>query len=87
MRLCRENHIDQGFSRIRNPKTNGKAERVLRTVMEQWHHKTHFISSAHRNNELERFVNYYNLVKPHSGLTGLTPMEKLIEYFFPLSCK
>jgi len=28
-------------------------------------------------------VNYYNTVKPHKGIDNLTPMEKLIEYFYP----
>jgi len=83
MRLCIVNKVNQGFTRVRTPRTNGKAERVIRTLMEQWHNKTHFTSSAHRKNELKRFVNYYNLVKPHRSLDGLTPMEKLIEYFYP----
>jgi transposase InsO family protein len=51
--------------------------------MELWHQKTHFSSSAHRQNELKRFINYYNGVKPHKGIGGLTPEEKLIQYFFP----
>ena len=51
--------------------------------MEMWHDKTHFNSSAHRENELKRFVNYYNWVKPHKGIDGLTPGEKLINYFIP----
>lgn len=83
MRLCRENHIEQRFTKVKNPKTNGKAERVLRTIMEMWHDKTIFASSAHRKTELKRFVNYYNSVKPHKAIGGLTPMEKLIEYFYP----
>jgi transposase InsO family protein len=29
------------------------------------------------------FVNYYNTVKPHKGIGNLTPMEKLINYFYP----
>jgi len=48
-----------------------------------WHEKLEFASSAHRKNELRRFINYYNLVKPHKGIDGLTPIEKLIEYFYP----
>lgn len=83
MKLCKEHKIEQKFTRVRNPKTNGKAERVIRTIMELWHNKTIFNSSAHRKTELKRFINYYNGVKPHKGIEGLTPEEKLIQYFFP----
>lgn len=83
MQICKEQSINQKFTQVRRPQTNGKAERVIRTLMEMWHEKNIFKSSAHRKNELIRFVNYYNSVKPHKGISGLTPMEKLIEYFFP----
>lgn len=83
MLLCKEHKIEQRFSRIRNPRTNGKAERVIRTIMEMRHDKTQFASPAHRKTELIRFVNYYNTVKPHASLNGLTPIEKLIDYFYP----
>jgi len=83
MMTCQQNGIEQGFTRVKRPQTNGKAERVLRTIMEMWHHKTRFTSSVHRKTELKRFVNFYNTVKPHMGIDGLTPMEKLLEYFFP----
>jgi transposase InsO family protein len=83
MTLCRDQRIEQRFTKVRNPKTNGKAERVIKTIMELWHQKTHFSSLAHRKNELRRFINYYNGVKPHKGIGGLTPEEKLIQYFFP----
>jgi len=81
--LCKEHQIEQRFTKIRNPKTNGKAESVIRTIMEMWHQKTHFASPAHRKTELIRFVNYYNSLKPHSSLNALTPIEKLIDYFYP----
>jgi len=83
MLKCKEHKIEQGFTKVKSPKTNGKAERVIRTIMEMWHDKTHFNSSAHRMNELKRFINYYNWVKPHKGIDGLTPGEKLINYFYP----
>jgi len=85
MRTCEKNKIEQRFTKVRRPQTNGKAERVIRTLMEMWHNKIEFKSSAHRKNELKRFINYYNLVKPHKSIDGLTPMEKLISYFFPKS--
>lgn len=83
MKLCRENKIEQRFTKVRCPKTNGKAERAIRTVMDMWHNKTEFKSRQHRKTELIRFVNYYNTVKPHKGIDNQTPMEKLINYFYP----
>ena len=83
MQLCKEQGIEQGFTKVKHPKTNGKAERVIRTIMELWHDKTRFASSAHRKTELKRFIHYYNGVRPHKSLGGRTPEEKLIEYFYP----
>ncbi len=83
MKLCLENNIEQRFTRVKTPRTNGKAERVIRTIMELWHNKTRFCSFAHRKTELKRFINYYNGVKPHKGINGLTPEEKLLHYFYP----
>jgi transposase InsO family protein len=83
MKLCTEHMIEQRFTRVRTPRTNGKAERVIRTLMDMWHTKTVFKDRNHRKKELIRFVNYYNTVKPHSGIGGRTPMEQLINYFYP----
>ena len=83
MTLCRKQKIEQRFTKVKTPRTNGKAERVIKTIMDLWHNKTRFSSSTHRQNELRRFINYYNEVKPHKGIGGLTPEEKLIQYFYP----
>jgi transposase InsO family protein len=83
MKLCSEHRIEQRFTKVKTPRTNGKAERVIRTLMEMWHEKTHFKSRVHRKTELIRFVNWYNTVKPHKGINDLTPMEQLINYFYP----
>lgn len=83
MKLCKKNGIEQRFTKVKTPKTNGKAERVIRTLMEMWHTTHTFKSRNHRKVELIRFVNYYNTVKPHKGINNCTPMEKLIEYFYP----
>jgi len=83
MQLCLNNQIEQRFTKVKCPQTNGKAERVIRTIMDMWHKKTIFNSRAHRQTELIRFINFYNTVKPHKSLNNKTPMETLIEYFYP----
>lgn len=82
-KLCQENKIEQRYTKVKHPYTNGKAERVIRTIIDMWHSKTEFNSRAHRKTELIRFVNWYNTVKPHKGINDMTPMEKLIDYFYP----
>ena len=83
VKLCQDNSIEQRFTKVRHPYTNGKAERVIRTIMDMWHNKTRFKSRQHRKTELIRFINFYNTVKPHKGIDGRTPLEKLIDYFYP----
>jgi len=79
--FCHNRGIGQKFTKVKRPQTNGKAERVIRTLIEMWHDKTTFTSREHRNQELIRFINFYNTVKPHKGIDNQTPYEKLTEYF------
>jgi transposase InsO family protein len=83
MKLCAAHKVEQRFTKVKTPRTNGKAERVIRTLMDMWHSKTRFKDRAHRKIELVRFVNWYNTVKPHKGIGDRTPMEQLINYFYP----
>lgn len=79
--VCCQNDIVQKFTRIARPQTNGKAERVIRTLMEMWHDQQTFADAQQRRRDLRRFVNFYNTVKPHSSLKGNTPFEVLETYF------
>jgi transposase InsO family protein len=79
--LCKAQGIGQKFTRVKRPQTNGKAERVIKTLMEMWHEKNLFDSRADRRMGLARFVNFYNTVKPHKGINNLTPYELLTDYF------
>jgi transposase InsO family protein len=81
VKACRQYKINQKFTRVARPQTNGKAERVIRTILEMWHDKTIFASEEQRRTELRRFLNFYNTVKPHKGIDNLTPYEKLERYF------
>ena len=79
--ICRNNHINQKFTKPARPQTNGKAERVIRTLMEGWH-CAKFKGRDDKNRQLCRYINYYNSVKPHKGIDDKTPYEQLIEFFF-----
>lgn len=82
-RACKACGIGQKFTRFNRPQSNGKAERVIRTLMDMWHNQERFTSRQQRQTSLIRFVNYYNTVKPHKGINNMTPYEKLIKYFYP----
>ncbi len=84
---CKQHGIGQKFTRINRPQTNGKAERVIRTLMDMWHNPTCFKDSADRRIQLARFINFYNTVKPHKGLNNATPYEILNAYFNQPLCK
>lgn len=90
IKACYRHNINQKFTKVGRPQTNGKAERVIRTLMQMWHDKTEFNDSNHRKQELDRFLNFYNTVKPHAALVKkdgqgktqtFTPYEWLKLYF------
>ena len=80
--LCQEQGVGQKFTRCNRPQTNGKAERVIRTLMDMWHTKEQFTDRKQRQISMLRFINFYNTVKPHKGIDGMTPYEKLLEHFY-----
>jgi len=79
--LSQAQGIAQKFTRVKRPQTNGKEERVIKTLMDMWHEKHIFDSRQDRQITLARFVNFYNTVKPHAGINNMTPCELLPEYF------
>lgn len=79
VRWCRERGVTQHFTKPRTPKTNGKAERVIRTLMEEWHRKNRFASREERRFSLYAYVDWYNHERKH-GTLGMTPAEKLAQY-------
>lgn len=66
------------FTRPYRPQTNGKVERWIRTVLSESLYVEVFSSSAEREVALHRFVRYYNDERPHLGLGGQTPRQRLV---------
>lgn len=59
------------------PKTNGKAERFIQTLLREWAYAKPYASSGRRKAALEPFIDRYNRRRPHASLAGRSPIEAL----------
>jgi len=60
------------------PQTNGKAERFIKTMLDEWAYAKLYTSNEARLSRLSRWLRYYNHHRPHSALDGHTPMDVLV---------
>ena len=59
------------------PRTNGKAERFIRTMLAEWAYVRPYGSSRARTATLPRWLHYYNWHRPHTSLHGRPPITRL----------
>jgi transposase InsO family protein len=59
------------------PRTNGKAERFIQTLLREWAYAKAYQSSGRRNAALAPFVHRYNHRRPHASLAGRSPAYAL----------
>ena len=71
-------HLAQRFTRPYTPRTNGKAERFIQTLLREWAYRIAYPSSAHRTAVLERWLHYYNWHRRHSALNGRPPISRVL---------
>jgi len=65
------------FTRPYTPKTNGKAERFIQTLLREWAYGLAHPSSNARNRDLPRWLDWFNRSRPHSALNGLPPLSRV----------
>ncbi len=56
------------------PHTNGKAERLIRTLLNEWAYAHPYLSNQARLSLLPRWLAFYNGHRPHTGLGGRSPL-------------
>ena len=78
-RACHALGIRHLFTRPYRPRTNGKAERFIRTMLDGWAYKRPYTTSAERRTALAGFLTHYNTQRPHRSLNRQTPSERLAE--------
>ena len=59
------------------PRTNGKAERFIRTMLGGWAYGAIYRTSDERRNALPGWLDFYNRQRPHRSLGRQTPIERL----------
>ena len=72
-----------GIRHIRNrpyrPQTNGKAERLIRTLLSEWAYAAVYGSSVERTSALAGWLERYNTRRRHGALGHRPPIERLRE--------
>ena len=57
------------------PQTNGKAERVIQTLLNEWAYARPYMTNREREDALPVFVDFYNRQRPHTALGGRSPLD------------
>jgi transposase InsO family protein len=77
--VCAENRIRHTFTRPYRPRTNGKAERFIKTMTERWAYGAIYGSSDERTAALPGWLLHYNTRRKHGGISKKTPEARLNE--------
>ena len=77
-RLCRSAGLRHLRIRPYTPRTNGKAERFIQTLLREWAYRRAYPSSQQRTEALPAWLYYYNQERGHSALHGRPPISRLL---------
>lgn len=74
---CRELGIKRRYTRPYTPRTNGKAEALIKTLLREWAYRHPYQSSHHRARALAGYTRWYNRHRPHGSLGGRPPISRV----------
>lgn len=76
---CRTWQLRHKFTRPYTPRTNGKAERFIQTLLREWAYRHPFGCSAQRTAALTAYLRFYNHQRPHASLGRRSPCMRFQE--------
>jgi transposase InsO family protein len=76
---CRTLGVRHLRTRPYRPRTNGKAERFIRTMLAGWAYGAIYASSTERTAALDGWLWTYNHRRPHGALSHRSPITRLTE--------
>jgi transposase InsO family protein len=59
------------------PRWNGKVERFIQTLQNEWAYSRTWPTSSARARSLQSFIRYYNRRRPHSSLGDRPPISRI----------
>jgi transposase InsO family protein len=74
---CNRHGIRHLRTRPYRPRTNGKAERFIQTLLREWAYAVRYETSQHRTLALGPWIGYYNHRRPHGALSHKPPATRL----------
>jgi transposase InsO family protein len=74
---CRRHQLQRRYTRIYRPRTNGKAERFLQTLLREWAYARAYRSSTDRAKALPSYLRWYNRRRPHSSIGNRPPIKRV----------
>ena len=75
---CRQLDLRQVFTRPYTPRTNGKAERFIKTSLLEWAYVRLYRHSEERAHALVAWLHHYNWHRPHTAAGGQPPITRLV---------
>ncbi len=79
-KACRWLGISTKRTRPYHPQTNGKAERMIQTLLRKWAYAIPYANSAQRRAALQTWLRFYNEERPHASLHRQTPLSRLAQF-------
>ena len=79
LRMCEDFGISKKFTRPYRPQTNGKAERFIQSALREWAYGWAYANSDERARALPAWQHNYNWHRPHHGIQGQVPMQRLLK--------
>ena len=75
---CQGAQLRHTRTRPYTPRTNGKAERFIQTLLREWAYRRPYATSAARRVALAGWLHHYNWHRNHGSLQGRPPMSRLL---------
>jgi transposase InsO family protein len=75
--VCARLGLDHRRTRPYTPRTNGKAERFIQTLLREWAYAQPYATSQARRQALRPWLRYYNRLRPHASLRHQPPITRL----------
>jgi transposase InsO family protein len=76
-KACQRLGIRHRRTRAYRPRTNGKAERLIQTALQEWAYARSYAHADQRAAHLPHWLHHYNWHRPHASLDYKTPISRL----------